>query len=306
MLARPVLRRLSNESVATKWERKILEQTKSRVTHWDRLDSAEFQLFYEFDDAKKKQSWGTESVFNALILSLDDRFHGRTEPSADTKRALAILWSTQITEGQQKGSWEWLNFGMEPWESNNSPFLGACLAAIAVGAAPGKTRPNAVADSPVGVSLLRDYLKKNLASQNLHNRAWMLWAAASINGLLTSQEKDRLVADLLAKQQSSGGWNLGSLGDYTHGEVKTPSKTPDGYATGLVLHTLQLSGLAKDDPRIAKGLAWLRSNQDKIGAWRAMSVNKNRSPESPNPAKAHVGKFMWDAATGYAVLALSH
>jgi hypothetical protein len=37
-----------------------------------------------------------------------------------------------------------------------------------------------------------------------------------------------------------------------------------------------------------------------------MSVNKIRAPESTNPAKAHIGKFMWDAATGYAVLALSH
>ena len=38
----------------------------------------------------------------------------------------------------------------------------------------------------------------------------------------------------------------------------------------------------------------------------AMSVNKKRSPESTEPAKANVGKFMWDAATGYAVLAFSH
>jgi len=305
-LARPVLRRLSNESVATKWERKVLEQTRSRVSNWDRLDAASFQLYYDFDDPKKKQSRGTESVLNALILALDDRFQGRAGPSDDTKKALSILWSTQITEGQHKGSWEWLNFGMDPWESNNSPFLGACLAAIAAGAAQGNNRPNADAGLQVGVSSLRDYLKKNISSQNLHNRAWMLWAAASMDGLLTSQEKDRLVAELLGKQQPSGGWSLGSLGDFTHGEVKTPSKTPDGYATGLVLHVLQLSGLTKDDPRIAKGLAWLRSNQDKTGAWRAMSVNKNRSPESSNPAKANVGKFMWDAATGYAVLALSH
>jgi squalene-hopene/tetraprenyl-beta-curcumene cyclase len=305
-LARPVLRRLSNESVATRWEQKILDQAKNRVSNWDQLDSPPFQLFYDFDDAKKKQSRGTESVLNALILSLDDRFQGRAEPSDETKKAVAILWSTQITEGQHKGSWEWLNFGMEPWESNNSPFLGACLASIAVGAALGNNRPNAGAGSQAGMGLLRDYLKKNLGSQNLHNQAWMLWAASSMDGLLTPQEKDRLVARLLAKQQSSGGWNLGSLGDFTRGEVKTPNPAPDGYATGLVLHVLQLSGLPRENPQVGKGLSWLRSNQDKTGAWRAASVNKNRAPESSNPAKANVGKFMWDAATGYAVLALSH
>ena len=82
--------------------------------------------------------------------------------------------------------------------------------------------------------------------------------------------------------------------------------TPDGYATGLILHVLQVAGLSKENPQVSKGLSWLRSNQDPTGAWRAMSVNKNRSPESTNPAQAHVGKFMSDAATGYAVLALSH
>jgi squalene-hopene/tetraprenyl-beta-curcumene cyclase len=305
-LARPVLRQITNHAAATQWERKILEQAKSRVANWDRLDSAAYQLFYDFDETKKKQSRGTEAVLNALILARDDRLEGRAESSAETRKALSILWSTQLTEGERRGSWEWLNFGMDPWESNNSPFFGACLAAIAVGTARGGESANARADTPKGLDSLRDYLKRNLGSQNLHNRAWMLWAAASVDGLLPSSEKQRLIDELLAKQQSSGGWNLGSLGDYTHGEVKKPDPNPDGYATGLVLHVLQLSGVTKDDPRIAKGLAWLRSNQDKTGAWRAASVNKNRSPESFIASRANVGKFMWDAATGYAVLALSH
>ena len=84
------------------------------------------------------------------------------------------------------------------------------------------------------------------------------------------------------------------------------SQTPDGYATGLILHALQLAGLTKENPQVSKGLTWLRSNQDPSGAWRAMSVNKIRAPESQDPAKANIGKFMWDAATGYSVLALSH
>jgi len=38
---------------------------------------------------------------------------------------------TQIADGEHKGSWEWLNFGLEPWESGESRYLGATVAAIA-------------------------------------------------------------------------------------------------------------------------------------------------------------------------------
>ena len=101
-LARPVLRRISNEKLPTKLETRLLEQTKSRVANWDKLDTETFQLMYDFDDAKKKQSRGTEAVLNALLLARDDRFQGRQEPSDDTKKALSILWATQITEGERQ------------------------------------------------------------------------------------------------------------------------------------------------------------------------------------------------------------
>jgi squalene-hopene/tetraprenyl-beta-curcumene cyclase len=305
-LARPVLRQVSRDNSPTQWETKILEQTKSRVANWDQLEEVEYQLFYDFDEPKKKQSRGTEAVLNVLLLSLDDRFQGRQQPSEATRKAFSILWATQITEGQHKGSWEWLNFGLEPWESSDSRYLGATVAAIAIGAAPGHDIAASAADTRERLDSLRTYLRSNYAKQNLHNRAWLLWASSDFDGLLNPHEKNQLIAQLLAAQQTCGGWSLGALGDFTHVEIKSPITTPDGYATGLILHALQLGGLSKDNPHVSKGLAWLRSNQDPSGAWRAMSVNKVRQPESTNAAKANIGKFMWDAATGYAVLALSH
>ena len=305
-LARPVLRQLANQPQPSKLETRILDQTKRRVSNWAKLEDAEFQLQYDFDEDKKKQSWGTESVLNALILSRDDRFQGRHEPSAETKKALSILWTTQIKEGQYKGSWEWINFGMDPWEGASSRYLGASLAAIAVGTVPGNAGASASADLRERLDSLRDYLKRSYASQNLHNRIWMLWASSSLDGLLTVREKDQLIEQILAKQLASGGWSLGSLGEYTRKGVTSHVTTPDGYATGLILHVLQLAGLSKENPQISKGLAWLRSSQDPTGAWRATSVNKNRAPESWKPGEANIGKFMWDAATAYSVLALSH
>jgi len=75
----------------------------------------------------------------------------------------------------------------------------------------------------------------------------------------------------------------------------------DGYATALATLALQEAGVAGTDSRVAKGLEWLRRNQDRAtGGWIATSLNKNRDPES-EPAK-----FMSDAATAYAVLALTY
>ena len=305
-LARPVLRKIAHENTPTQWELKTLEQTKRRVASWDKLDTATFPLFYDFDEPKKTQSRGTEAILNALILSLDDRSRGRVQPSDDTRKALSILWATQLKSGEHKGSWEWLNFGLEPWESTGARYLGASVAAIAVGATPANAPATKQTDTRERLDSLRTYLKEHYDNQNLHNRVWLLWASVNMDGLLTARQRDQLFEQLLAKQQASGGWSLGSLGDFTHGEIKTPITAPDGYATGLVLHVLQLAGLTKENPRVSDGLAWLRSNQDPSGAWRASSVNKIRSPESTNPSKANVGKFMWDAATGYSVLALSH
>jgi squalene-hopene/tetraprenyl-beta-curcumene cyclase len=305
-LARPVLRRHSHESLPTKLEARILDQARRRVSNWDRLSEPAFQLYYDFDEDKKKESRGTEAILNALLLAFDDRLQSRSEPSEDTKKALSILWATQIRDGPHKGSWEWLNFGTEPWESKESRYLGAALAAVAVGAVPGQHPSGSQADSHEHLGLLRNYLKANFGAQNLHNRVFTLWAAAGFDGLLTPSEKDQLIEQILQKQQAGGGWSLAALGDFAHGDLKTLVAAPDGYATGLILHALQLAGLSKENSQVSTGLAWLRANQDPSGAWRAMSMNKKRAPDSPDPAKAHVGKFMWDAATGYAVLALSH
>ncbi len=305
-LARPVLRRVSDEKVPTELETKMLAQVKARVANWDSLEKSPFQLMYDFDEPKKKQSRGTEAVVNALVLSLDDRFRELKEPSADAKRALSILWKTQVTDGEFPGSWEWLSFGMEPWEGEGGRFFGAAMAAIGVGTARESGYAMNDADARAGLSSLRKYLFKNYRTQNLHNRVWMLWASAKVDGLLTRSQTDELKAQIFAKQQADGGFSLGSLGQFSRKGVKDESKTSDGYATGLILHVLQVAGVTKEDARVEKGLAWLRASQDKSGAWRAASVNKNRAPESSDAGKANIGKFMWDAATAYSVLALGH
>jgi hypothetical protein len=74
----------------------------------------------------------------------------------------------------------------------------------------------------------------------------------------------------------------------------------DGYATGLATLALESVGDVRTQPHVKRGLAWLVAHQDPAtGAWLAISVNKQRDPASD------AGKFMTDAATAYAVLALT-
>jgi squalene-hopene/tetraprenyl-beta-curcumene cyclase len=298
-LARPALHRLAREPRPAAFNERVLGQVKERVAHWDQLDTPRYKLFYDFSEEKKAESWGTEAVLNALVLARDDRERGLREPSPLTKVAFRRLWQTQCSDGPSKGSWNWLNFGLEPWESDGGRYYGTALAAVAVGTAPGYAAGKDDAKLRDGVERLRAYLRAHLGEQSLHNRLFALWASSVLPGLLTANEQKQIVDEVLAKQEA-GAWSLASLGFKATGKDAARDAEPDGYATGLALHVLQLAGLKKDNASIAKGLDWLRAHQEKTGAWASRSVNKRRNPAT------HEGRFMSDAATAFAVLALDH
>jgi squalene-hopene/tetraprenyl-beta-curcumene cyclase len=299
-LGRPALRKITGTKAPTEYEQRLIAHVQKRVEGWAQLDTPKYGLFYDFNEQKKKESWGTEAVVNAVVLAFDDRYQGRTEPSAITRKAFANLWQVQARSGDQKGSWDWLDFGLEPWESKGGRYVGAALAALAVGTAPGYYPAKDDADTEAHVEMLRDYLKRGFAGQSLHNRAWALWASTQLDGILTQAEQKAVIDQLFAQQQGDGGWGLAALGPFARKDGTKPEAAADGYATGLLLHILQTAGVPKADARIARGLTWLKTNQAASGAWQGFSVNKKRDPTT------HAGKLMTDAATGYAVLALSH
>lgn len=305
-LARPALRKVLAEQERSSSEQRVLENVRTRVSLWSKVGP-----YYSgdgYDDGKSSESRGTESVLNALILALHDAEGGRLNDLTVT--AFQNMWALQDKNGPDRGSWSWLRFGMEPWEANDSRYYGAALAALAVGVAPEnyRSRPEV---KPLLASL-SDYLNREFAGQSTANHLVLLWAATKVSGLIDADRQRAIVSEARKTQRSDGGWALSPLSWPTswslHSIVRTRLRSDltrqdsnsDGYATSLMIFVLQQAGVPKNDDVIQRGLAWLTNNQNKEdGSWPSDSLTKRRD------ASSVAGHFMRDAATAYAVLALS-
>src|ERR1700739_607742 len=293
-LARPVLRSQSGERAPSVQEQVMLASVEKRVREWK-----DVQPFYSdaiYGAGKEVESRNAESVLNAIILASYDGAQGHL--SERTRLAFDHAWALQSKAGADAGAWVWQNFDYTPWESKESQYHWAALMALAVGNAPDRY----LNDQKIAanLALLRGYLQSHYDAQPLVNKMVAMWAGKYFPGAITDDQMRTLVDEVNRLQHEDGGWSLTELGTWKRRD-NTPLETrSDGYATGLVVLALEETPVTSDKkPHIARGVAWLEANQDKnTGAWPAWSLNKNRDPNSD------VGKFMSDAATSYAVLAL--
>ena len=297
-LARPALRAPNEGAVRTQLEWRLIDNVTKRVRMW-----SEVEPFYP--DAKRgvPKTWesrGTEAVLNALILTSYDARRGARGAvlGADARLALGNMWAQQITTGADRGAWPWLQFHNAPWEGD-SQFWGSTLAAITIGMAPGGYR-----DTPgiqPGLDLLRGYLSRGQESHFLIDRVVLLWASTELPGLLNSAQQQSIIAATLEKQRPDGGFSLSNfVGNWKRADSTALETKSDGYATGLVAFALQKAGVPRDQPQLSHAIEWLTKHQDPAeGRWVAYSLNKERD------LSTDIGRFMSDAATAYAVLALT-
>jgi squalene-hopene/tetraprenyl-beta-curcumene cyclase len=278
-VGRPALRAALGEEAPSATERKLIENVVKRVRLWK-----EVEPYYPDQTRgvpKTLESRGTEAILNALVLTRYDR--------PEARQALDYMWAEQLQDGAAKGAFPWLQFHNAPWEGD-SQYYGATLAAIAGGS-----------DRSVRAKLLHDYLLGERDRQAPVNRVMLLWASTKMPGLLTRAQQTDIIAEALLWQQPDGGFSLSSMAGGWKRHDNTPLETrSDGYATGLVAYALQQAGIRRDQPALRRALDWLAQNQEKSdGRWLAYSLNKQRDLTSD------VGRFMSDAATAYAVLALT-
>jgi len=279
--ARASLRSALGEKAPAPIEQKLVDNVIARVRMWDQVSP--YYPNKNETDSKTVESRGTESILNAFVLTS----YGR---GADADRALEQMWALQLTSGEAKGAFPWLQFHNAPWEGD-SQYYGATLAALAAGRGP----------SNPGLEALKEYLRKDLATRTLMDRVMLVWASTKVKGLLSPSERDGIISEALSRQQADGGFSLSSFVGSWKRKDNTPLETKsDGYATGIVSFVIEETGRPASDAHLKASLAWLDKNQEAAdGRWLAYSLNKQRD------LGTDVGKFMSDAATAYAVLALT-
>jgi len=196
--------------------------------------------------------------------------------SADTERALALMFRLQ----EDSGTWV-SNDCWPPYES--SAFHLATVAAMAAGTAPGWL-DNLTDDSlRDGVTRLRTYLQEEPPAQD-YDRTLLLWAAARLPDLLTAERKQELIDMVFSKQRGDGGWSIrdfsrpeqwgsGNRAEKLRAEPEFLDPPSDGHQTGLAIVVLREAGIPASDPRIRRGIAWLRANQRVSGRWWTRSLN---------------------------------
>jgi squalene-hopene/tetraprenyl-beta-curcumene cyclase len=281
MLARPALRRVLGEAEPTAYETGLRDALLAR---------AGIGLKEALKAGKEpvaSQGIGVESIFAALFLNAE-------KPAS--QQAWDRLWSMQLHEGPAKGSWPWFDFDTDPYETADSGFFGASLAALAISATTPEYQARPEIKERIGE--LTAYLRTATPAQPLHNRLLLLWAAAKLPAAVRDARQS-IIDETLKKQQPDGSWTIAALGPWKDRPAAPPANGASAYATAVAAFALEQTGVPRSDPKLKKALDWLRSKQDpQFGYWAADSMNKRREPGSMPEG------FMRDAATAFAVLSL--
>jgi squalene-hopene/tetraprenyl-beta-curcumene cyclase len=104
----------------------------------------------------------------------------------------------------------------------------------------------------------------------------LLWAGSYLEGVVSEDQQKAWLAELSQLQHEDGGFSLAAFGDWKRADDSPQdTKASDGYATGLAVVILRRCGIPASDERIARSIAWLKSNQRDSGRWFTRSLHKD-------------------------------
>ncbi len=226
----------------------------------------------------------TKTAMAASVLAQNDALTtGKLH--AITREALDRMWTMQ----REDGGFDWMKYAQPPSEIDDH--YGVTMIAIGVGVA-----PDGYAETPAakaGLEKIRAYFKNNPPA-NLHHRAMKLVVSLHLNGIMTETERQQVVKDVFALQKPAGGWGVVTFGNWERSDDKPRDmESSDGYGTGFAIYVLRKAGVPANDPRIQKGIGWLKTHQRESGRWFTRSMWKDSK------------HYITHSGTAYAVLALA-
>ena len=135
-------------------------------------------------------------------------------------------------------------------------------------------------------------MKKFLAAHepvNDYELALQLRLAALMPELVPPAQRDAATAMLWRLQQPDGGWSTRRMSPVMkwhetvdaktvamiEGEPDAANPASDAYMTGFAIILLRESGVPASDPRVQKGVAWLKQNQRVSGRWWMKSLYRD-------------------------------
>jgi len=228
-------------------------------------------------DLLQKSTQPGQVVYIAAGLAEWD-VHVTKRLSPETGEALALMLEIQLPEGGWANPPCW-----PPFESD--AYHLATQAAMALAAAPDWVA-QANESQRASINRLKAYLR-NTPLPHDYARTLLLWAAARMPDLITAEKKDELIAMLSRHQRTDGGWSIrtfaepeawgnGLRAERLRTEPDFASPASDGHQTGLAIVVLREAGVPMTDPRIRRGIAWLKENQRESGRWWTRSLNTDK------------------------------
>jgi len=216
--------------------------------------------------------------------------------SPETRAALALMFQIQL----DSGTWGTLDC-WPPLESD--AWHEATVAAMAIGTAPGWLAEVDDDATKAAVERLTTYLRDTPPPHD-YGRLLLLWAATRMPGLLSDARRAELVEMVWRHQRPDGGWSIrtfaapsawggGNRRAKLEAEPDFTAPPSDGHQTGLAVLVLRATGVEASDPRLVRGVAWIKANQRASGRWWTRSLNTDS------------WHFITYSGTAYALLALA-
>jgi Squalene-hopene cyclase N-terminal domain len=189
---------------------------------------------------------------SALYLSL----MAQTVPHQEvvSEGELGRISAHLVRHQEADGSWAWSS---APPKNRPPPFFESDEVATRLGFMALGQRVLADPDehSPVREARTKAAAWLAKATPSDTTQAVALRLLARVQGAEPAVSLEPAIRELLSRQNTDGGW----------GQLKDAAS--DAYATGQVLYTLKLAGLASDRPEIQRGAALLVSTQREDGSW---------------------------------------